>query len=100
MDQQAENQMVKIFLEEAEENLSLWETTCLKIETGDHEKLFTQLFRIAHNLKGSSLSVGLREFGDTIHKVEELMTLLRNKEIEFSTDILNLFFEVHSVALD
>lgn len=97
MNQSIESQMIDVFLEEALESLSLWETTCLKIDTGDKDALFTQLFRIAHNLKGSSLSVGLQELGDSIHKVEELMTLLRNKKIEFTNNILNIFFEFHSL---
>jgi two-component system chemotaxis sensor kinase CheA len=95
-----EDAMVKTFLEEALENLALWEVTCLNIENMNEQEAFNQLFRLAHNLKGSSLSVGLKQFGDYIHKVEELMTYVKKGEVQFNTDILNLFFEIHSLAND
>ena len=92
--------MVDTFLEEALENLALWETTCLSFEEMDRDTSFNQLFRMAHNLKGSSLSVGLKEFGSAIHKVEELMTLLREKKLNFTPAILDLFFGIHSFATE
>ena len=100
MSQDIEKQMVETFLDEALENLALWETTCLSFEEMDRETSFNQLFRMAHNLKGSSLSVGLKEFGSSIHKVEELMTLLREKKMNFTPAILDLFFGIHSFATE
>ncbi|APJ03678.1 chemotaxis protein CheA [Silvanigrella aquatica] len=93
-----ENQFINIFLEEAIENLALWEITCLNIDKSNSHESLNKLFRIAHNLKGSSASVGLNQFTDYIHKVEELLTFIKNGEIEFDENVLNLFFEIHSIA--
>ncbi|WP_186643687.1 chemotaxis protein CheA [Fluviispira vulneris] len=91
-----EAQFINIFIEEAIENLAFWEATCLNINIANEQESIAQLFRIAHNLKGSSASVGLKQLTDYIHKVEELLTLIKNNEIKFAANILNLFFEIHS----
>ncbi|BBH52845.1 chemotaxis protein CheA [Fluviispira sanaruensis] len=95
-----EAQFIITFIEEALENLASWEATCLNINKSNEHESIAQLFRIAHNLKGSSASVGLNQLTDYIHKVEELLTSIKNDEIKFEAKILNLFFEIHSFTLE
>jgi two-component system chemotaxis sensor kinase CheA len=95
-----ETQFINTFLEEALENLASWETTCLNINNKNEKESLIQLFRIAHNLKGSSASVGLKQFAEYIHKVEELLTYIKNDQINFEINILNLFFEIHTISND
>lgn len=66
-----------IFLEEAGDTLEQWreEVETLR-QTGQCD--FGALFRCAHNLKGSSRSVGLQEYGAFLHVVENLITRLRD----------------------
>lgn len=93
-----EEQFINTFLEEATESLVLWETTCLNISNNNTKDSIIQLFRIAHNLKGSSASVGLKQFSEYIHRVEELLTQIKNDEINFDESILNNFFEIHNIT--
>jgi len=95
-----ETQFINTFLEEALESLASWETTCLNINKKNEKESLIQLFRIAHNLKGSSASVGLKQFAEYIHKVEELLTYIKNDQINFEINILNLFFEIHTISND
>ncbi|MGY3805300.1 chemotaxis protein CheA [Pigmentibacter ruber] len=92
-----EPQFIITFLEEANESISLWETTCLNFKDTNEKESINQLFRIAHNLKGSSASVGLNQFSEFVHKVEEVLTSVKNGEIKFEKDILNNFFEIHTI---
>lgn len=92
-----EPQFIITFLEEANENISLWETTCLNFKESNEKESINQLFRIAHNLKGSSASVGLNQFSEFVHKVEEVLTCVKNGEIKFEKEILNNFFEIHTI---
>lgn len=69
---------VEIFLEEAEDLISSWESTCLSLENNpDDPELWNSLFRAAHTLKGSSKSVGMIEFSAFIHKIEDLLIILK-----------------------
>lgn len=43
--------------------------------------MFSLLFRLAHNTKGSSQSVGLKVFGSFVHEVENLIKGLRDSTI-------------------
>lgn len=80
-----------IFLDEAEEILGHWEQCCLKLEKSPTPADLNALFRAAHNLKGSSRSVGLEHLGKFIHVAEDLITRLQKGEISLS--------EVHIATL-
>ncbi len=91
------NIFVSTFLEEARDNLELWEKTCLDLEKNPSQELFATLFRLAHNLKGSARSVGLETFGSFIHKVEDIISLLRDGQREFNIEFISLFFKCHTI---
>ena len=57
-----EDRFLNIFLDEAQDLLETWEKACLQIDREPSKEGFVELFRVAHNLKGSSASVGLSKF--------------------------------------
>ncbi|APJ03161.1 chemotaxis protein CheA [Silvanigrella aquatica] len=96
-DQDDLKQFIATFMEEAEETLESWEKTCLEMEKNPSSDSFTTLFRYAHNLKGSSRSVNLDAFASFIHKVEDVITLLRDGKCEYTPAYVALFFKCHSL---
>ena len=91
---------VDMFLTEAAETLDQWEKACLDALGGaETEGSFALLFRLAHNTKGSSQSVGLSTFGAFVHEIENLIKALRD-DLDFRAKIENwpeVFLESHSI---
>ena len=89
-----------MFLTEAAETLDQWEKACLDALGGaETEGSFALLFRLAHNTKGSSQSVGLSTFGAFVHEIENLIKALRD-DLDFRAKIENwpeVFLESHSI---
>ena len=65
-----DEELVKSFIEEASDLLSQWEGLCLLLEKEVNSETLNALFRIAHNIKGSSRAVGLNDVGTFIHIIE------------------------------
>jgi len=91
-----ESDMMAFFLEDVLDMLQTWESECLALEKDSKNPDFNELFRIAHNIKGSSKMVDLGKFGDFIHRVEDVIDLLRKKQIDFNLTHVELFLDVHS----
>ena len=66
-----DSEFISIFLEEAIEILEKWEFICLNLEKKPTPEGIKDLFRLAHNLKGSSRSVNLLEYGAFVHQILE-----------------------------
>jgi len=90
-------EFILTFIEEAKDTLELWEKTCLDLEKNPNPESIKNLFRFAHNLKGSSRSVNLNAFGTFIHKIEDLITLLRDEKIQYHSSFIALFLKCHSI---
>lgn len=91
-----DSELVTFFLDEASDLLSEWERVCLGLEAEQSAESFNALFRIAHNIKGSSRAVGLLEVGDFIHKVEDTIVSVRDGKLPFSSLLLEMFLEAQS----
>jgi two-component system chemotaxis sensor kinase CheA len=92
-----ENDFLVIFLEEAEDILASWERCCLDLEKKYSEGTCDALFRAAHNLKGSSRSVGLEDFGGLVHRAEDLINLIKAKEIKVTSQIMRALLSVQEL---
>lgn len=88
-----DKEFLSIFLDEAEEMLGVWEQCCLKIERSPSINDLNALFRSAHNLKGSSRSVGLEQVGGFIHTAEDLITRLQKQEIKVTPEHIAALLE-------
>jgi two-component system chemotaxis sensor kinase CheA len=71
------------FLEEATQLLAEVES-CLLVFEKDPENPATldQIFRIAHNIKGSSKAVGFMGMGDFAHEFESFLLRVKNREVK------------------
>ncbi|MCX6109701.1 MAG: chemotaxis protein CheA [Proteobacteria bacterium] len=88
------------FLDEASETLERWESVCLKLENSASPELLDDLFRSAHNIKGSSKSVGLVEFGALVHRAEDVITRMKNGEIKPNPSAISALLECQKSLCD
>lgn len=92
-----DQEFLQIFLEESEDLLNQWQTSCLNMDQSFDVEDLNCLFRAAHTLKGSSKAVGLDDFGDFIHQVEDIIRALQENEISPS-DATTTLLAWHQVA--
>lgn len=88
------------FLEEATEMLEYWEASCLKLEDSNTIENLNDLFRIAHNLKGSSKSVGLTNYSDFVHKLEDLLVKAKDHLLDTSPAFIAILLKSQKVLVD
>jgi len=79
------------FLDEAAQSLTDTEQCFLMLEN-DPNNLdnLNKIFRLAHNLKGSSKAVGFLDMSAFTHEFESFILKLKNGELAFNTDIISL----------
>ena len=76
-----QNELLKIFYEEAEEHLQRLESSLLQIEdVPDDPETIDVMFRAAHTLKGSAGIVGLAPISEITHVMENLLEKFRKHE--------------------
>ena len=89
-----ETELKQSFLEEADQLLSEVEKSYLDLESNPNDiKILDQIFRVAHNLKGSSKAVGFNEVGHFSHQFENLLLKLKNQEIAINPGIVSLLLK-------
>ncbi len=82
------------FLEEASKLLDDSEQCFLNLESNMNDKtLYEEIFRLAHNLKGSAKAVGFDDLGHLTHQLESLLLKLKNGDIKPNTAIITLLLE-------
>jgi two-component system chemotaxis sensor kinase CheA len=91
-----DNDFLSTFLDEAQEILEHWESACLRLErTSTAEEDLKDLFRLAHNMKGSAKSVGLVGFARFVHRAEDLITQLQKGQLAIDAKTISILFECH-----
>ncbi|MBC7386343.1 MAG: chemotaxis protein CheA [Cryobacterium sp.] len=79
------------FLQEASQLLQDTEQCFLTLESNPEDPgILDQIFRLAHNLKGSSKAVGFDAMGAFTHEFESLLLKIKNGEVGRSTSAVNL----------
>ena len=74
-----------IFLEEAPDMLQAWELHCMRLKKDPtNMDAINALFRMAHNLKGSSESVHLSAFGDFVYIAENILTEAKENRLQLT----------------
>lgn len=69
---------IKLFLEEAYEQLQIMEETLIALEEDpDNTALIQEVFRAAHTLKGGSATAGFDNIARLTHSMESLLELVR-----------------------
>lgn len=78
------------FLEESEDLIQEVENAFLALEDGQRSAdLFNEIFRLAHNLKGTSKAVGFDQLSELTHYAETLILKMKENEIELEANSLN-----------
>lgn len=91
MNEDIEQELKNGFLEEAKELLSNSESCFLNLEKAkDDPSIIEHLFRLAHNLKGSSAAMGFNDLKEFTHTLESLLLKIKKKEFSINNEIINL----------
>jgi two-component system chemotaxis sensor kinase CheA len=79
------------FLEEASQLLTDAEQCFLALESNPQDgAMLDKIFRLAHNLKGSSKAVGFEDIGVFTHRFESFLLKVKNGEIAVSSSVISL----------
>ncbi len=84
------------FLDEAKQAASDVEQCflALEVDPNDEDNL-NKIFRLAHNLKGSSKAVGFDKFGEFTHEFESFILKIKNKELSATPNAINLLLRAN-----
>ncbi len=84
-------EVLSYFAPEADEYLQTMDTLVdrLRKDSTDAETIHT-LFRTAHTLKGSALTIGFKVVGDIAHPIEDCMIAVKEGRIPVSADLLGV----------
>lgn len=84
---------IKVFLDEAEEQLQVMEAGFLALEKegADPEQL-QAIFRAAHTLKGSSATLGHKQMAELTHSMENVLDKLRKGQLSVSSPLVDTLF--------
>ncbi|MGQ9677478.1 MAG: chemotaxis protein CheA, partial [Chloroflexota bacterium] len=85
---------LKVFLEEAYEQLQLMDADLIALEkAGPEPQLLQEIFRAAHTLKGSSASIGHTRMAELTHAMESALDGVRQGRIGVTTELIDLLLE-------
>lgn len=89
-----DDELVEIFLEEAEELLDNCENSLQRWNANnDDEESVLDLQRHLHTLKGGARMADLSPVGDLTHALESLVVAVNDKKLPFTKEISNVFHE-------
>ena len=81
---------LKVFLEEADEQLQLLDESILQLERdGENPELIQGIFRAAHTLKGSSAMLGYEPMSELGHAMETLFDKVRKGTASANTQVVD-----------
>lgn len=82
-----------MFLNESYEHLDTLNQLLLQLEQSPEDvEVVHEMFRAAHTLKGMSATMGFEQMSELTHQMENVMDLLRNREVPVTTPILDTLF--------
>ena len=82
------------FLAEAIQLLGDSEKAFLALESDkNNSSLMNEIFRLAHNLKGTSRAVGFGDVAEFTHEMENLILKLKEGHLEITDQIVSLLLE-------
>lgn len=89
-----EKELKQGFLDEAEQSIADVEQSFLSLETDPHNsEHINQIFRLAHNLKGSSKAVGFEQFGQFTHQFESFVLRIKNNDLKANSAVISLLLK-------
>ncbi|WP_127714653.1 chemotaxis protein CheA [Halobacteriovorax sp. HLS] len=89
-----ERELKEDFLDESLQLLEDTEQSFLALENDkESSELLDQIFRLAHNLKGTSRAVGFGEVAEFTHEMENLILKVKTGELPVTDGIVSLLLE-------
>ena len=80
------SELLPSFIESVEENLNLLTEDLMNLDAeGGNTELYEEIYRRAHNLKGSAYTIGFKDLGDLAHSMENILKAYFQGEREPST---------------
>lgn len=87
-------EIVETFKAELDERLQSITSGLLELEKESSidkkDEIIANIFRAAHNIKGSARGIGILDVGEIAHYVENLFTAIRKKTLIVNPEIINL----------
>lgn len=84
------------FLEEAAQGITDVEQCFLDLENNPKDlETINKIFRLAHNLKGSSRAVGFDHMGEFTHSFESFILKVKNQELPVTPQVINLLLRAN-----
>jgi two-component system, chemotaxis family, sensor kinase CheA len=94
-------ELVRTFVVESEESLARMEEVLLQLEHDPQAReLLNDLFRAVHTVKGSGACVGFTGLTTFAHSIEELLEMLRSREVQVGTQIVTMLLQVVDAIRD
>lgn len=88
------NQYMEIFIDESKEHLQSMNEVLLELENNMADvQPVNEIFRVAHTIKGMSGTMGFTKVADLTHEMENVLHLVRTKEIDVNGYIIDILFE-------
>jgi len=95
-----DDDILQMFIEDARDHLADIETCLMDMERGDaDDELINKVFRAAHSIKGGAGFLNLENVRDLSHKLENLLHLVRNKELGVTTRLINALLKGFDLLL-
>lgn len=96
-------QLIEMFRTELDEKLQIITDGLLLLEKnkeGINPTIIEEIFRAAHNIKGSAHSIGATKVGEIAHEIESIFTDLRQQKKRITSEIItNCFHYVDAMRL-
>jgi two-component system, chemotaxis family, sensor kinase CheA len=89
-----EQEYKEIFIAEALEYYDALNRHISELEREPQDdKILAEIFRLLHNLKANAKAIGFLQISDISHKLETAFSLIRNKELTFSDEVVMVLFD-------
>lgn len=88
-----DDETLQMYVEEATEHLGDIENDLLAIEQAGADidvELVNKVFRAAHSIKGGAGFLGLNKIKDLGHKIENVLDMVRNRELVPDPEVVNI----------
>jgi two-component system chemotaxis sensor kinase CheA len=88
-----DDETLQMYVEEATEHLGDIENDLLAVEQAGADidvELVNKVFRAAHSIKGGAGFLGLTKIKDLGHKIENILDMVRNRELVPDPDVVNV----------
>jgi two-component system, chemotaxis family, sensor kinase CheA len=88
-----DDEILQMFIEESREHLVDIESDLLTMEekgAAIDEDLVNKVFRAAHSLKGGASFFGFLKIKDLAHKIENVLSLVRSRELVPNPEVINI----------